>query len=212
MQDYYAARANEYDQIYLKPERQADLRKIEQWLSEVLSGRTVLEVACGTGYWTQFIAPSSASIVTVDSSLETLRVAHTRVPQNKVHLLAGDAYSLPVPPATFDAGFAGFWWSHIPRSRISEFLCGFHAALVPGSMVVLLDNRFVPGSSTAISETDAEGNTYQSRPLSNGSVHSVLKNFPSHEELLRSVAGLAQEVRYHEWRYYWALEYATSAP
>jgi demethylmenaquinone methyltransferase/2-methoxy-6-polyprenyl-1,4-benzoquinol methylase len=212
MQDYYAARANEYDQIYLKPERQADLRKIEQWLPEVLSGRTVLEVACGTGYWTQFIAPSSASIVAVDSSLETLRVAHTRVPQNKVHLLASDAYSLPVPPATFDAGFAGFWWSHIPRSRISEFLRGFHAALVPGSMVVLLDNRFVPGSSTAISETDAEGNTYQSRPLSNGSVHSVLKNFPSHEELLRSVAGLAQEVRYHEWRYYWALEYATSAP
>ena len=210
MQDYYAARANEYDQIYLKPERQADLRKIEQWLPEVLSGRTVLEVACGTGYWTQFIAISSASVVAVDSSLETLRVARTRVPQDKVHLLAGDAYSLPVPSATFDAGFAGFWWSHIPRSRINEFLRGFHAALAPGSKVVLLDNRFVPGSSTSISETDAEGNTYQSRPLSNGSVHSVLKNFPSHEELLSSVAGLAQEVRYHEWRYYWALEYATS--
>jgi ubiquinone/menaquinone biosynthesis C-methylase UbiE len=211
MQDYYAARAKEYDKIYLKPERQTDLRKIERWLPEVLSGRTVLEVACGTGYWTQFIAPSSASVVAVDSSLETLRVAQTRVLQDKVHLLAGDAFSLPVPSATFDAGFAGFWWSHVPRSRITEFLRGFHAALIPGSKCVLLDNRFVPGSSTPISERDAESNTYQSRRLSNGTVHRVLKNFPSRDDLFSTVAGLAQEVRYHEWRYYWALEY-TSAP
>ena len=130
-------------------DRQSDLRKIEQWLPKVFLARTVLEVACGTGYWTQFIATSSASVVAVDSSLETLRVARTRVPHDKVHLLAGDAYSLPLSPATFDAGFAGFWWSHIPRSRISEFLHRFHAALVPGSKVVLLDNRFVAGISQA---------------------------------------------------------------
>ena len=32
MQGYYAARAPEYDRVYLKPERQADLRAIEAWL------------------------------------------------------------------------------------------------------------------------------------------------------------------------------------
>jgi hypothetical protein len=32
MQDYYAARAREYDEVYRKPERQADLREIERWL------------------------------------------------------------------------------------------------------------------------------------------------------------------------------------
>jgi demethylmenaquinone methyltransferase/2-methoxy-6-polyprenyl-1,4-benzoquinol methylase len=31
MQDYYAARAREYDEVYRKPERQADLREIERW-------------------------------------------------------------------------------------------------------------------------------------------------------------------------------------
>jgi len=50
MQDYYAARATEYDKVYAKHERQADLRQIEQWLPSVLAGRSVLEVACGTGY------------------------------------------------------------------------------------------------------------------------------------------------------------------
>ena len=50
LQSYYAARAGEYDAIYRKPERQADLRAIEQWLPSVLRGRRVLEIACGTGY------------------------------------------------------------------------------------------------------------------------------------------------------------------
>ncbi|PIF90927.1 hypothetical protein CLU86_1824 [Acidovorax sp. 62] len=57
MQDYYAARAKEYDQIYAKPTRQADLRQMEAWLPTVLAGRNVLEIACGTGYWTQFSEP-----------------------------------------------------------------------------------------------------------------------------------------------------------
>ncbi len=72
MQEYYAARASEYDRVYLKPERQADLRQIEQWLPTVFAGKSVLEVACGTGYWTQFIAPVAAAVVAVDAAPETL--------------------------------------------------------------------------------------------------------------------------------------------
>ena len=60
MQDYYAARAPEYDRIYLKPERQADLGAIRQWLPTVFKGRSLLEIACGTGYWTQYLAPEAA--------------------------------------------------------------------------------------------------------------------------------------------------------
>lgn len=210
MQSYYAARANEYDRIYLKPERQSDLRAIERWLPEVFARRIVLEVACGTGWWTRFYAPASAAVTAIDSSVETLAIARTRVPEAKVKLVAGDAYRLPVLPASFDAGFAGFWWSHLPRSRVPEFLAGFHAALSPGARVVLLDNRFVPGSSTPVSETDAEGNTYQVRQLSDGSTHRVLKNFPSRQELLTAFETVARDIRYHEWQHYWALEYTSA--
>ena len=55
--DYYAARAPEYDLVYAKPERQSDLRAIEAWLPPVLGQGSVLEVACGTGYWTRCFAP-----------------------------------------------------------------------------------------------------------------------------------------------------------
>ncbi len=51
----------------------------------------------------------------------------------------------------------------------------------------MLDNKYVTGSSTPISRTDAHGNTYQNRPLKDGSTHEVLKNFPSHLQL-QSVA------------------------
>lgn len=49
---YYARRAVEYEAIYAQPERQADLRTLEAALPACFSGRSVLEVACGTGWWT----------------------------------------------------------------------------------------------------------------------------------------------------------------
>lgn len=210
MQNYYAARATEYDKVYAKPERQADLRQMECWLPSVLAGRSVLEVACGTGYWTQFFAPHCTRVVAVDSAEETIQVAKSRVLPQTVEFVVGDAYSLPPQPSRLSAGFAGFWWSHIPRARVAEFLRGLHAALEPGATVVFLDNRFVPGSSTPITEQDAEGNTYQTRLLSDGTAHRVLKNFPSERDLVAAVSPFAAWQRYHEWEYFWALEYATS--
>ena len=56
---YYAARAQEYDAVYAKPERQADLRIMEDRVPDIMSGKRILEVACGTGYWTQFFGSSS---------------------------------------------------------------------------------------------------------------------------------------------------------
>ena len=65
MQAYYAARAPEYDSVYRKPERQADLRAIEQWVPSRFVAARVLEIACGTGYWTQFIAPVALHVTRI---------------------------------------------------------------------------------------------------------------------------------------------------
>ena len=212
MQEYYAARAREYDKVYSKPERQSDLRAIEEWLPPIFEGASILEVACGTGYWTQFLAPVASRILAVDSAQETMNIAETRVPKGKVEFLMGDAYALPRAEPKFDTGFAGFWYSHVPRSRVREFLTNFNASLKPGAKVVLIDNRFVEGSSSPISEQDAEGNSYQARLLSNGTTHRVLKNFPSEAELRTTVEGIGSNVKYKAWPYFWALEYEATAP
>jgi ubiquinone/menaquinone biosynthesis C-methylase UbiE len=207
MQAYYASRAGEYDAIYAKPERQSDLRAIEHWLAPQFNGATVLEIACGTGYWTQFIAPVAARMVAIETAPETLRIARGRVAADTVDFHVGDAYALPPALGGFNAAFAGFWFSHVPKGRRQAFLRGLAARLLPGARVVLLDNLFVAGSSSPIADTDAGGNTFQMRRLGDGSSHRVLKNFPSEAEL-RSFPGIrAGTGNYRTWQHYWAFDY-----
>ena len=205
---YYARRAAEYDRIYAKPERQADLREIERWLAATLRDETVLEVACGTGWWTRVVAPVARAVLAIDAAPETLEIARARVPAAHVAFEVGDAYALPRRRAAFSAAFAGFWFSHVPRARQAEFLRGLNAALQPGAKVVLLDNRYVEGSSTPIAEQDAAGDTWQTRRLDDGSTHRVLKNFPGEAELhALAASGLGSAAEYRAWDHYWAFEY-----
>jgi len=212
MQSYYAIRAPEYDGIYLKPERQADLRLIEAWLPPLFANAKVLEIACGTGYWTQFIAPVAAHVVAIDASQETMDIARRRVSEGNATFLVGDAYKLTHDLGRFDAAFAGFWFSHVTKARRHEFLHGLNALLYPGAKVVLLDNLYVEGSSSPITETDADGNTYQARKLKDGTTHLVLKNFPSESELHSSLGRLGERGKFTTWRYFWAFEYVATEP
>jgi demethylmenaquinone methyltransferase/2-methoxy-6-polyprenyl-1,4-benzoquinol methylase len=72
---------------------------------------------------------------------------------------------------------------------------------------VALDNLYVSGSSTPIHHTDAEGNAFQQRRLGDGSLHLVLKNFPTEDELLADIQGLAEAAEYTALDYYWLLKY-----
>jgi demethylmenaquinone methyltransferase/2-methoxy-6-polyprenyl-1,4-benzoquinol methylase len=202
--DYYRRRAAEYEAIYALAERQPDLARLAQRLPALLAGRAVLEVACGTGYWTERIAHAAARVVGVDLAEEPMRIAQSkRYAKPPVFTLA-DAYALPDTLGRFDAALAVFWWSHIPRPRIAEFLASLHARLERGARVVLVDNLYVEGSSTAISEMDRDGNTYQLRRLGDGSRVTVLKNFPTEAELRSQ---LPAPLSYEPLEYYWIAHY-----
>jgi ubiquinone/menaquinone biosynthesis C-methylase UbiE len=206
--DYYRRRAKEYEQIYEKPERQSDLAVLKDLVAREMAGHQILELACGTGYWTQVCAPHAQSVLALDLAEETLEIARAKeYPFGKVRFGTADAYHLEDVPGSFTAGLACFWWSHIPRARIRAFLGGWHRRLGPGAKVLLLDNRCVEGSSTPLSRTDAAGDTYQLRRLADGSCHEVLKNFPDSHELQETVRGLARDVRITELPYYWCLSY-----
>ncbi|MEP6972292.1 MAG: class I SAM-dependent methyltransferase [Betaproteobacteria bacterium] len=208
---YYAARASEYDRIYLKPERQADIAELREGLPTLFAGKRVLEVACGTGFWTQFIAPQARAMVALDAAPETMAIAAHRVAPDSVRFVQGDAYALPADLGVFDAAFAGFWFSHVPQSRQREFLRGLGAVLAPGATVVLLDNRYVAGSSTPIAETDADGDSYQLRTLDDGTIHRVLKNFPTQARLHQLLEGLGEQPVLTQLTYYWVLQYQVAA-
>ena len=177
-------------------------------IATLFAGRAVLEVACGTGYWTEVIAPHARSITALDAAEETLALACSKkYPAGRVEFAKGEAYALPDFGRRHDALFAGFWWSHVPLARLDAFLAGAARAVAPGGLAAFLDNRYVEGSSTPVSRRDAEGNTYQARKLDDGSTHEVLKNFPSERELIEraSVHGIDAKVEWFE--YYWLLVY-----
>jgi SAM-dependent methyltransferase len=207
MQAYYARRAAEYERIYAKPERQADLRALEAWLPKQLAGRSVLEIACGTGWWTQFAAPAAKQWLATDLKDETLAVARSKVLPTSVRLAAADAYTLEGIDSSFDAAFAGFWWSHVPLARLPAWLDALHAKLLPDARVVFIDNLYVEHSSTPIARRDADGNTFQQRTLDDGSAHEVLKNFPTCEQALAAVGPRASHPQWQQWTHYWALSY-----
>lgn len=209
---YYADRANEYERVYAKPERQEDLRRLRSFLERTFVGAHVFEVACGTGYWTEVVARSASSVIATDINQEVLAIARCKpTDPQKVTFRREDAYALRAMPQRFTGGLAAFWWSHVPRARLRSFLVGFHRMLSPSARVVFMDNAYVEGSSTPLSRTDESGDTYQIRKLDDGSTHEVLKNFPTESELRAAVDGMATEVQVEFLRYYWILSYVPKA-
>jgi SAM-dependent methyltransferase len=206
LEDYYSKRAREYEQVYEKPERQRELAWLRRRVPEIFRGRTVLEVACGTGYWTQHIAPAAKRVYAGDINESVLEIAREKpIPPGKATFFKADAVSLDNVPPGCNAAFAGFWWSHVKKSDLAQFVARLASRLEPGAVVAILDNTWAHGSSTPISRTDAEGNTYQMRRLASGEAFEVLKNYPTAGELRATVQGVAREAHLESLTYYWLL-------
>jgi demethylmenaquinone methyltransferase/2-methoxy-6-polyprenyl-1,4-benzoquinol methylase len=206
LETYYDRRAGEYEKVYEKPERQHELEWLRRRIPELLADRTVLEVACGTGYWTQFIARAARRVEACDINESVLEIAREKpIPKGRVNFFKADAVSLAGVPAGCDAAFAGFWWSHVKKSELVKFVANLAAKVEPGARLVVLDNRYFEGSSTAISRRDAEGNTYQLRALANGEEYEVLKNFPTPQELADAMRPMVAEAHLESLKYYWLL-------
>lgn len=174
---YYSERAKEYEKIYEKPERQEDLKYIAQFLKDIFNGRNILEIACGTGYWTQFISETAKSIFATDINQAVIEMAKTKVYNSPVDLALADLYDLSKSRRSSDAGFGGFIWSHIPKQKLSMFITHFLSKITKDGVIIFIDNQYVEGSSTPIDSEDEYGNTYQRRRLENGSYHKSYKKF-----------------------------------
>src|SRR4051812_8942366 len=93
---YYADCASGSEASYALPERQNEMAILRQRITDILQGQHVLELACGSGYWTAQLAPTVASIIATDLRSEVIvEAAKKNLPTDKVQFALADAYDLP---------------------------------------------------------------------------------------------------------------------
>jgi demethylmenaquinone methyltransferase/2-methoxy-6-polyprenyl-1,4-benzoquinol methylase len=206
---YYNQRAKEYENIYAKPERQNDLADATMILQEIFLQKNIIEMGCGTGYWTQKIAKTANRIYATDINDTVIDIAqHKEYPTNTVSFGVADFLNYE-PLKTYEGLFGGFIWSHIPLQDLPPFIAAANRCVTPGGTVVFMDNNFVAGSNLPITHTDEMGNTFQTRQLADGSQHLVRKNFPSKDFILEQLQAVAEEIVFHKLEYYWIVMYRT---
>lgn len=203
---FYAKSASNHDRVYDKPERQDDLEAMRGHVAEVLRGHTVLELACGTGYWTRILAEAADKVVATDINPEMIAMAELRkLPADKVTLRVADAWDLPDDLGDFTAVFIGFWWSHVKREEQERFLGGLKKRVGKDIFIVLLDDAYVEGSSETVCRTDMEGNTYQIRVAPDGLRYEIPKTYPSDSALRKKLASSVREIKIVRLEYLWLL-------
>ena len=210
--EYYRRRAGEYEEIYewRDPRRQEEQELLGEAMRESLRGRRVLEVACGTGYWTRILSESARMITATDIGEDVMELAKRKRYQCPVRFRRENAYDLSFDDASFDGGFAFSWFSHIPRHRIDPFLEGFHRVLQDGSRVFIADNVYIQGIGGELIKRDGDANTYKQRTLKDGSEFTIVKNYYSTEELVevfgRHVDGFSEENVFYG-KCFWYVDY-----
>lgn len=200
---YYAARAAEYEKLYEKPDRQKDLTRLTTVLQDIFRGKNILEIACGTGWWTQRLALTAQSVLATDINDSMLDIARNKFYARENAAFRRDDFFQSTLEQKFEGLFGGFIWSHILLDQLDHFLEQLRRRVQSGGTVVFIDNLFVSDCSTPISHTDEQGNTYQMRLLSDGSEHLVLKNFPTPDFLAEKMAAMGNNFEYHALDYYW---------
>lgn len=203
---YYDARAKEYEKVYQNPDEQGDLQTSEKIFQDLFARKTVLEIACGTGYWTERIAKTATSIYATDINESVIEIAKARQKENITFAVA-DMFDF-TPEEKIDAVFAGFIWSHILLEDLDKFIEKLKSFLKPNGTIVFIDGNAVAGTNhdlKNITKTDEYGNTFQTRKLENGSSHLVLKNFPTKEFLVQKLSKIATDINFINLKYYWIL-------
>jgi ubiquinone/menaquinone biosynthesis C-methylase UbiE len=204
--EYYRKRAGEYDQIYLRddPARQAELAAMYSLSSRALAGRQVLDLACGTGFWTQVVSGAAKSIVGVDINAATLAEAARKKYRCPVQFILADMFHLPLDIRRYDGALATFILSHVRRQDIPHLAEIVHRAVAPHSPVFLCDNNPITEATREITWDDEHINTYKKRRLENGEEYTILKNYFSRDELEAIIApwGGIETIIYRD--YYWA--------
>lgn len=117
------------------------VRECVKELHMTLAKRRVLEIGCGGGRWTQFIADVAERVVATDPCLRLLERARLLDLPN-TEFVECDFLSLEKVEGAFNGACHVNIMNHIPLELLPTFLDKIHQKLEPGSLVFCASQRF----------------------------------------------------------------------
>ena len=218
---YYRARAGEYDDWFerrgrydLGPEENA------RWFAEAAEafaalaavGMTgdVLELAPGTGIWTERLLRTAATVTAIDASPEMAAINRTRVASARIRYVLADLFAWR-PDRAYDGVCFGFWLSHVPRERLDAFFGQVAAALKPSGKFFFVDSHRAqkPVVASPVESPPAPGSQVLTRQLNDGREYQIVKNFYDPATLADRCAAAGLDVTVRETAAYFLYAYGT---
>lgn len=217
MKTYYRERAGEYDEWFYRRGRYdrgaeanarwfAELDKVFSALDAFAMRGDVLELAPGTGIWTERLLPTASTITTVDASPEMIAINRVRLDSERIIYILSDLFTWQ-PAQTYDGVFFGFWISHVPLERLDAFLEMVATALRRGGKFFFVDGRRELLSTAENHQLPDEGQQLMTRKLNDGRAFDIVKNFYDPAQLAERFARYGLRVMVRETATYFLYGY-----
>jgi 2-polyprenyl-3-methyl-5-hydroxy-6-metoxy-1,4-benzoquinol methylase len=197
---YYRARAEEYDQWWLRQGRYDRGPEVEaMWFAEIDQLRAaleafapegdVLELACGTGIWSAELARHADTLTLVDSSPEVLAINAARFSHPRVERVQESVFEWQ-PTRQYDVVFFSFWLSHVPLDQFSFFWELVQSCLKAEGRVFFIDSLYDERSTARDHRLHGAAVTTVDRQLNDGRAFRIVKVFYEPTDLAERLRGL----------------------
>jgi SAM-dependent methyltransferase len=189
---YYRRRAGEYDATAYGDVAAAQVR-IARLVAQMRPSGRVLEIACGTGLWTQALVGAADTVLAIDAAPEAVAIARDRVRSAKVGFEVADVFSWTTDDR-FDVVFFSAWLSHVPTGRFEQFWRILRRVLARDGRVLFIDEHvdvrgkeaYVPGADEIVQRRLRDGRTFR-----------VVKNFVDPGALRERLREIGWDCRIH---------------
>jgi SAM-dependent methyltransferase len=216
--EYYRARAGEYDEWWLRRGRYdrgkdlnarwfRDIDELNNALAAFGPAGRVLELAGGTGIWSERLLEYADRLTVVDGSREMLAINEARLGSSRATFVNADLFSWR-PQERFDVVFFSFWLSHVPDSEFEGFWSFVRSCLAPDGRVFFIDSLRMP-ASTSTDQPLADG-TMTERRLNDGRTFRIFKIYYDCTALERRLSRLRWRAAVNETSEYFL--YGAAAP
>lgn len=189
--EYYRARAGEYDETTAS--FTDAFTPAKTMLKELGRFDHILELACGTGFWTESLLQMGRTVTALDAAPEMLEIARKRLGEDHTTYQQADLFRWK-PTQEYDLVFFANWLSHVPPESLDDFLSKVRRSVRADGHVAIVD-QYAPSNDD---KSVAKDEIYAARPLADGRTFTIVKIFCDLNDLKKKLESLGFEIEINQ--------------